>query len=130
LHGSWGDIGAQFGRSDAVYLPINGFRFSVRNLDVDTPASMTPEQAADTALVLGARVIVPIHYGLSASFHREEPDAPQRLRPGRLQSRLWNREIGDPRSFAAEVHSSPDLVDRARVGKAQGSHPQTTTRSY
>jgi L-ascorbate metabolism protein UlaG (beta-lactamase superfamily) len=79
-HGSWWEIGAQLGPFDAVFLPINGFRFSGRNPDVDAPSSMTPEQAADAALVLRARKIVPIHYGLSAPFYREEPDAEDRLR--------------------------------------------------
>jgi L-ascorbate metabolism protein UlaG (beta-lactamase superfamily) len=79
-HGSWWEIGTQLGPFDVAFLPINGFRYSGRNPDVDVPSSMTPEQAAEAAAVLGAHTVVPIHYGLSTSFYREEADAEERLR--------------------------------------------------
>ena len=78
-HGSWWEVGKQYGPFDAAFLPINGFRFQGRDPDVDVPSSLTPEQAAAAASVLGARKIVPIHYGLQAPFYREEADAERRL---------------------------------------------------
>lgn len=78
-HGSWWEIGKQYGPFDVAFLPINGFRFLGRNPDVDVASSLTPEQAAAVAQVLDTARIVPIHYGLDAPFYREEPDAESRL---------------------------------------------------
>lgn len=78
-HGSWWEIGKQYGPFDVAFLPINGFRFFGRNPDVDVASSLTPEQAAAVAQVLDTARIVPIHYGLDAPFYREEPDAESRL---------------------------------------------------
>jgi L-ascorbate metabolism protein UlaG (beta-lactamase superfamily) len=42
---------------------------------------MTPEQAVAAAVVIGARLIVPIHYGITPSDdYREVPDAIASLR--------------------------------------------------
>jgi L-ascorbate metabolism protein UlaG (beta-lactamase superfamily) len=88
-HGAWWDIGKQLGPFDAVCLPVNGFRYSPRDPDIDVPSSLTPEQAVEAAYVLGAKRLVPIHYGLSAPFYREEEDI-----VGRLQARAALRGIG------------------------------------
>ena len=75
-HGSWWQIGRQFGPFDAAFLPINGARFGWRKPASDVPAVLTPEQAVAAAVVLGARVTVPIHYGVSgADGYAEIPDA-------------------------------------------------------
>ena len=63
-HGAWWHIGRQLGPFDAAFLPINGARFEWRKPWSDVPAVMTPEQAAAAAVILGARLIVPIHYGV------------------------------------------------------------------
>lgn len=80
-HGHWWDIRRHLGAdADLVFLPINGFRYQGRAPDVRrAPASLTPEQAVDAARVLGARRLVPIHYGLSAPFYEEEARALERL---------------------------------------------------
>ena len=63
-HGAWWQIGRQYGPFDAAFLPINGARFGWRKPVSDIPAVLTPEQAVAAAQVLGARLIVPIHYGV------------------------------------------------------------------
>ena len=67
-HGAFGGIGKQFGPFDLAFLPINGARIN-NGLAVHTGAVMTPLQAVDAARLLGAKVVVPIHYGLD-----EPPD--------------------------------------------------------
>ena len=80
-HGEWWRIGRQFGPFDAVFLPINGARFSWRKPASDASAVLTPEQAMSAATILGARAIVPIHYGVSgAQGYAEVDDALGRLK--------------------------------------------------
>lgn len=75
-HGAWWQIGRQFGPFDAVFLPINGARFGWRQPASEMPGVMTPEQAVAAAVILGARTLVPIHYGVSgADGYAEQPDA-------------------------------------------------------
>lgn len=64
-HGHWWRIGRQFGPFDAAFLPVNGARFGWRQPVSDVPAVLTPEQAVAAAAILGARVLVPIHYGIT-----------------------------------------------------------------
>lgn len=78
-HGKWWDIGKQYGPFDAAFLPVNGFRYRGRDPDVEVANSLTPEQAAAAAKVLGARRLVPIHYGLEAPFYQEEADIETRI---------------------------------------------------
>ena len=79
-HGEWWRIGRQLGPFDAVFLPINGARFSWRKPASDASAVLTPEQAMSAATILGAKVIVPIHYGVAgAEGYAEVADALGRL---------------------------------------------------
>jgi len=66
-HGSWWQIGRQFGPFDAVFLPINGAKFSWRQPVSDVPAVLTPQQAVSAAVILGAKKLVPIHYGVTGA---------------------------------------------------------------
>jgi L-ascorbate metabolism protein UlaG (beta-lactamase superfamily) len=66
-HGSWWRLARQYGPFDAAFLPINGARFGWRKPVSDVPAVLTPEQAVAAATVLGAKVLVPIHYGVAPS---------------------------------------------------------------
>ena len=75
-HGHWWKIGRQYGPFDAAFLPINGARFGWRKPVSGIPGVMTPEQAAAAAEVIGARLIVPIHYGMAASPDYEEAAHP------------------------------------------------------
>ena len=75
-HGHWWRIGRQYGPFDAAFLPINGARFGWRKPASDVPAVLTPHQAVEAAAILGARLVVPIHYGIAPSDeYREVPDA-------------------------------------------------------
>ncbi|GAA0713096.1 MBL fold metallo-hydrolase [Dokdonella soli] len=79
-HGSWWHIGRQYGPFDAAFLPINGARFSWRKPVSDVAAVMTAEQAVAAAVVIGARLIVPIHYGVvGAEGYSEDPHAEEEL---------------------------------------------------
>jgi L-ascorbate metabolism protein UlaG (beta-lactamase superfamily) len=78
-HGHWWQIGRQLGPFDAAFLPVNGARFGWRLPAAEVPSVMTPEQAVAAAVVLGARLLVPIHYGVrGASGYAEEPEAAAR----------------------------------------------------
>lgn len=80
-HGHWWRIGRQFGPFDAVFLPINGARFGWRQPVSGQPGVLTPEQAVAAATILGARTLVPIHYGITGmKEYVEADDAPGRLR--------------------------------------------------
>lgn len=76
-HGSWWQTGRQFGPFDAAFLPINGARFGWRKPVSDIPAVLTPEQAVAAAQVLGARLIVPIHYGVAGAEGYTETAHPE-----------------------------------------------------
>lgn len=79
-HGAWWQIGRQYGPFDAAFLPINGARFRWRKPYSEVPAVMTAEQAVAAAVVIGARTIVPIHYGMrGAEGYEEDPDAEKEL---------------------------------------------------
>lgn len=79
-HGAWWQI-ARLGPFDAVFLPINGARFAWRQPAAEVSSVMTPDQAVAAARVLGARILVPIHYGVrGASGYEEIADALQRTK--------------------------------------------------
>lgn len=80
-HGAWWHIGRQYGPFDAAFLPINGAKFSWRKPVTDVPAVMTAEQAVAAAVVVGARLVVPIHYGVvGAEGYAEDLHAVDELR--------------------------------------------------
>lgn len=75
MHGGWWRVGRQFGAFDAAFLPINGAAFAWRQPATDEPAVLTPKQAVAAATILGAKQIVPIHYGITgAEGYSEMPD--------------------------------------------------------
>ncbi len=75
-HGHWWKIGRQLGPFDVAFLPINGARFGWRTPVSGQPGVLTPEQAIAAATVLGARSVVPIHYGISGVDAYQEVDDP------------------------------------------------------
>lgn len=80
-HGSWWHIGRQFGPFDAAFLPINGAKFFWRQPVSEVPAVLTPEQAVAAAVILGARQLVPIHFGVKgANGYAETENAIDRLK--------------------------------------------------
>jgi L-ascorbate metabolism protein UlaG (beta-lactamase superfamily) len=76
-HGAWWHIGRQLGPFDAAFLPINGARFAWRKPYSEVPAVMTAEQAVAAAVVLGARLIVPIHHGVNGAEGYSEQPSPE-----------------------------------------------------
>lgn len=83
-HGYWWKIARLYGPIDVACLPINAPTLEVPGLPRQSalPAAMSPEEAVEAAWLLGAKKLVPIHYG---TFHNpphyvETPDAVQRLR--------------------------------------------------
>jgi L-ascorbate metabolism protein UlaG (beta-lactamase superfamily) len=78
-HGSWRKWAEVYGPFDAAFLPINGAR-QEDGRHSEIPLSLTPEQAVDAALQLGARRLVPIHYGYHVPGSYEEyPNAMETL---------------------------------------------------
>lgn len=75
-HGHWWRIGRQFGPFDAAFLPVNGARFGWRKPVSGLPGVLTPDQAVAAAEILGARRLIPIHYGVSGISEYVEVDDP------------------------------------------------------
>lgn len=73
-HGAFAIVGKQYGPFDTVFLPINGAKIQ-REPMPETAAVMNPAQAVDAALLLRARELVPIHFGLNdPPYYTEVPD--------------------------------------------------------
>jgi L-ascorbate metabolism protein UlaG (beta-lactamase superfamily) len=90
-HGYWWQIAKAFGPFDAACLPINGAVIADPDLTPsDQPICLTPEQAVSAAGVLGAKRLIPIHFGVfhAPPQYMETPDA-----LGRLEARARLRNI-------------------------------------
>jgi L-ascorbate metabolism protein UlaG (beta-lactamase superfamily) len=81
-HGRWYEIARRLGPFQTAFLPINGV---IARLDgftpTEVPATLTPEQAVEAAVVLGTRAACAIHHTL---FHNppvyvEQQDAVERF---------------------------------------------------
>src|SRR5688500_16831127 len=97
----WWRIGRQFGPFDAAFLPVNGARFGWRKPVSGQPGVLTPEQAVAAATILGARTLVPIHYGVSGMAEYVEVDQPLDLL----------REAARGRALAVQVVAPGGWVD-------------------
>jgi len=75
-HGRWWDYGRSYGPFDVAFLPINGASTPGDDPPVRVARTMAPVEAAEAAVALGARLIVPIHFGLSLpGIYEETPSA-------------------------------------------------------
>jgi L-ascorbate metabolism protein UlaG (beta-lactamase superfamily) len=65
FHGYWWRMASRHGPFDVVLAPINGPAVDFPHRQPPSPlaAAMEPEQAALAGELLGARAVVPIHYG-------------------------------------------------------------------
>ena len=65
FHGAWWQMARRAGPFDVVLAPVNGavVDFPHQQPPSPVPAAMEPEQAALAGELLGARTVVPIHYG-------------------------------------------------------------------
>lgn len=106
-HGNWWRIGRQLGPFDAAFLPINGARFRWRQPAAEVASVMAPEQAVAAAVVLGAKRIVPIHYGVSGAEGYQEDD--------RVEARTV--EIGKQRGVGVDVVKPGDWLQWGEADK-------------
>jgi len=97
-HGRWYEIARRHGPFETAFLPINGV---IPRLDgftpTDVPATLTPEQAVEAAVVLGAGTACAIHHTL---FHNpprytEQPDAVERFLAAGKRRRIKAIAPGD-----------------------------------
>jgi L-ascorbate metabolism protein UlaG (beta-lactamase superfamily) len=83
FHGYWWRMVQRHGPFDVVFLPINGARveFPHRRPASPLPVALEPEQAALAGELLGARTVVPMHYGGFAiePFYRPVERAEERF---------------------------------------------------
>ena len=75
---------------------INGARFAWRKPVSDVPAVLTPEQAVAAAQVMGARLIVPIHYGVTGAEGYSEMPHPEADLLAAARKRTQDIEIVRP----------------------------------
>jgi L-ascorbate metabolism protein UlaG (beta-lactamase superfamily) len=81
-HGHWWNIANQYGPFDATCLPVNGAVIQEEGMTYsDQPICLTPEQAVSAAQILGAKMLIPIHYGAfhNPPIYNETPDIIERL---------------------------------------------------
>lgn len=91
-HGLWWRMLAQFGSIDVACLPVNGAVLKVAGLpnQTDHPACLTPEEAVEAAHLLGAKKLVPIHFG---TFHNPPYYVETENVVGRLQEQATKRNL-------------------------------------
>lgn len=80
------EIGRRFPRIDCALLPIGGYQpgwFMERN-------HMTPEQAVDAFVQLGARMLVPMHWGTFRLTDEPICEPLERLKAAWEQAKRWN----------------------------------------
>ena len=82
FHGGWWQMARRAGPFDVVFAPINGavVDFPHQQPPSPLPAAMDPEQAALAGELLGAKTVVPMHYGGFAFEPHYRPIADARER--------------------------------------------------
>jgi L-ascorbate metabolism protein UlaG (beta-lactamase superfamily) len=82
FHGAWWQMARRAGPIDVVFAPINGavVDFPHQQPPSPAPATMEPEQAALAGELLGAKTVVPMHYGGFAFEPHYRPTADARAR--------------------------------------------------
>lgn len=81
-HGYWWKIATAYGPFDAACLPVNAAVLELPGMTPSgQPISLSPEQAVSAATVLGASILVPIHYIAihSPPIYSETPNILARL---------------------------------------------------
>jgi L-ascorbate metabolism protein UlaG (beta-lactamase superfamily) len=83
FHGAWWQMARRAGPFDVVFAPVNGavVDFPHQQPPSPLPSTMEPEQAALAGELLGAKTVVPMHYGGYAfePHYRPIPDARERF---------------------------------------------------
>lgn len=81
-HGYWWKMVREYGPFDAVCLPVNAAVVEFPGLTPSgQPITLSPEQAISAAIVLEAKVLLPIHHRAihSPPLYRETPNIEERL---------------------------------------------------
>ncbi len=81
-HGYWWNFAQNYGPFDAAFLPVNGAVLELPGMiPSGQPICLTPEQAIAAAAILGAKTLVPIHYGTMQypPIYNETPNIASRL---------------------------------------------------
>jgi L-ascorbate metabolism protein UlaG (beta-lactamase superfamily) len=115
-HGGWYEIARRYAGFDAACLPINGVIARLPGFAAtDVPATLTPEQAIEAAVVLRTRRACPIHHGL---FHNPPRYVEQDHALRRFRAAAHRRSIGvvAPRDGDAVPVDPPPV--RARPARA------------
>ena len=104
FHGYWWRMARRHGPFDLVLAPINGAVVDFPHLQPPSPlaAAMEPEQAALAGELLGARTLIPMHYG---GFEIDP----------------WYRPVADPRYPLRSGRERPVLRARACSSRARAS---------
>jgi L-ascorbate metabolism protein UlaG (beta-lactamase superfamily) len=88
FHGAWWQMARRAGPFDVVFAPVNGAVVDFPHQQPPSPAAsaMNPEQAALAGELLGAQIVVPMHYGGFAIEPHYRPVADARERFERAAS--------------------------------------------
>jgi L-ascorbate metabolism protein UlaG (beta-lactamase superfamily) len=64
-HGYWWPIAREYGPFDTAFLPVNGVVGTVPGVTpiAEMYGTMTPSQAVTATRILGAKILIPMHYG-------------------------------------------------------------------
>lgn len=94
-HGAWENVGRAYGPFDAAFMPINGARIANGGAPTEHARTLGPEEAAEAAALLGARLTIPIHYGAPPSEGYTETENAERrflaaARARNLRTRVLN----------------------------------------
>jgi L-ascorbate metabolism protein UlaG (beta-lactamase superfamily) len=81
-HGNWWQIARDHGPFDLAFLPVNGVIAKFEGYEANVPVTLTPEQAVEAAVMLGATAVCAIHYELfnNPPFYIEQQDIAERFR--------------------------------------------------
>jgi L-ascorbate metabolism protein UlaG (beta-lactamase superfamily) len=101
-HGAWWQIARQYGPFDWVFLPINGVQLPFLQPASEQPVTMTPEQAVAAGIVLGAKLTIPIHYGLPATDSYFEVPTAEKIFIETAKQRKLSIKIVQPGDWATE----------------------------
>ncbi len=107
FHGYWWRMARRHGPFDVVLAPVNGAAVDFPHLQPPSPlaAAMEPEQAAIAGELVGARTLVPIHYGGYGvdPFYRPIDDAATRFEAAAAAHTYEARILEPGESFEVAV---------------------------
>lgn len=104
-HGQWWNIARQLGPFDAACLPVNGAVIEEPGAVASgQPICLTPEQAVAAASVLGAELLIPIHFGSfhNPPFYSQTPHLLERLEASAADKKVSLRLLQHKESMLLE----------------------------